>query len=349
MINKNDNANARTIEALHIDQTFVKNLMSNEVFLNELRKYIDLSGFGEFSITAKRTFKDSVFRMLYKDKKNLLPLYNALNGTNYTNIEDFTIVTLENAIYMSMKNDLAFVVDFQVYLYEHQSTYNPNMPLRDLIYIAIEYKKMADTDRLYSSHMFKIPTPHFVVFYNGEDERPAREELKLSDMFLKSTDSPNLELKVQVININHGKNKSLMEACDTLRDYSLFVNRVRSYRKRYNNLAEAVDKAVTDCISEGILAEFLKTNRAEVLQMCIFEYDEKAVMEVFKQDGYEDGLAAGRTEGHKAGLIEGRTEQLNILIHKKLEKGKSLEEIADDLEEDVSTIKKLIQKNNEKM
>ena len=80
------------------------------------------------AVSANRNYKDTVFRMLFSDKKNLLSLYNAVNSRDYTNPDDLEIVTLENAIYMGMKNDLAFIIDTNLYLYEHQSTYNPNMP-----------------------------------------------------------------------------------------------------------------------------------------------------------------------------------------------------------------------------
>ena len=94
--------------------------------------------------TANRKYKDTVFRMLFSDRKNLLSLYNAINETSYTDATQLEIVTLENAIYMGMKNDLAFIINTNLFLYEHQSTYNPNMPLRDLFYISSEYQKMVD-------------------------------------------------------------------------------------------------------------------------------------------------------------------------------------------------------------
>ena len=116
---------------------------------------------------ANRNYKDTVFRMLFSDRKNLLSLYNAVNQSNYKNPEDLEIVTLENAIYMGIKNDLAFIMDTNLYLYEHQSTYNPNMPLRDLFYICSEYQKLVDKKSLFSSTLQKIPAPNFIEFYNG--------------------------------------------------------------------------------------------------------------------------------------------------------------------------------------
>ena len=135
------------------------------------------------NIAVNRNYKDTVFRMLFSDKKNLLSLYNAVNGRSYTNPEELEIVTLDNAIYMGMKNDLAFIVDMNLYLYEHQSTYNPNIPLRDLFYISSEYQKLVDKKSLYVSSIVKIPEPQFIVFYNGTRKADDKQELRLSQMY----------------------------------------------------------------------------------------------------------------------------------------------------------------------
>ena len=130
-------------------------------------------------LTVNREHKSTVFSMIYRDKGKLLELYNAMNHTDYTDPEMLQIVTLENAIYMAMENDLAFIVDLHLYLYEHQSTYNPNMPLRDLFYVANEYQRLVRNESIYASRLIKLPAPHFVVFYNGKDKRPEKEILKL--------------------------------------------------------------------------------------------------------------------------------------------------------------------------
>ena len=145
---------------------------------------------------VNRNYKDTVFRMLFSDKKNLLSLYNAVNGRSYKNPDELEIVTLDNAIYMGMKNDLAFIVDMNLYLYEHQSTYNPNIPLRDLFYISSEYQKLVDKKSLYVSSIVKIPAPQFIVFYNGTRKVTDKQELKLSQMYENFTGEPALELVV---------------------------------------------------------------------------------------------------------------------------------------------------------
>ena len=163
--------------------------------------------------TANRQYKDTVFRMLFSEKENLLSLYNAVTGSHYQNAEALKIVTLENAIYMGMKNDLAFMLETNIYLYEHQSTINPNIPLRDLIYIGIEYQQYLNDKSLYSSKLQKIPAPKFMVFYNGTDAVDDRVELRLSKAYEHLAGEPDLELKVLMLNVNEGHNKELMEQC----------------------------------------------------------------------------------------------------------------------------------------
>ena len=254
----------------------------------------------EKNLKANRNYKDTVFRMIFSDRKNLLSLYNAVNGTSYKNPEELEIVTLENAIYMGMKNDLAFIIATNLFLYEHQSTYNPNMPLRDLFYISSEYQKLVDHKSLYSSVLQKIPAPNFIVFYNGTEKKEDRWENALSDAYETPDKEPRLELKVLTLNMNEGHNKELMEQCQTLREYAKYVALVRKYKKEMK-LDAAVKCAVDECIQSGILAEFLKKNRAEVIAVSIFEYDkeeeEKKLRKAEYEAGYDDGKKLGITEG----------------------------------------------------
>jgi len=233
------------------------------------------------TVTVNRKYKDTVFRKLYSDMRKCMELYNALHGTNYTNVEEFEIVTLENAIYMSKKNDLAFVFDYRLSLYEHQASHNPNIPLRDLFYISAEYQKMITGTSLYTSSPIGIPAPHFVVFYNGIKDRPEREILKLSDLYSVKEEEPMLELQVLVLNINPGFNEELKEKCRTLYEYMLFVERIRSYREKNYPLNEAVIRAVDECINEDILKDFLIANKSEVIAMSIFEFDEEKEWRMF--------------------------------------------------------------------
>ena len=257
------------------------------------------------TVKATKKYKDTIFRMLFENKENLLSLYNAMNHKNYTDADTLQVVTLENSIYMGMKNDLAFILDMNLYLYEHQSTYNPNMPLRDLFYIFNEYQKLVVQKSLYSS------------------------------AYECQTDEPDLELRVTVLNVNEGHNQELMEHCQTLKEYAQYVAKVRKYTSLGElSLEEAVECVVEECIKEGILAEFLIQNRAEVISMSIFEYN---------KDEEEKKLRKAEFEaGREAGIEEDRKELLKQQIQRKLSKGKSIDEIAEELEESVTVIQNLI-------
>ena len=256
-------------------------------------------------VKANRQYKDTVFRMLFKDRKNLLSLYNAMNQTTYTDEEALQIVTLENAIYMGMKNDLAFIMDMNLYLYEHQSTYNPNIPLRDLFYISNEYQKLVVQKSLYSSTLQKIPAPKFVVFYNGTKQVEDVSEFRLSSAYEYPTADPDLELRVTVLNVNEGHNQELMEHCQMLKEYAQYVAKVRKYAALQEfSLEQAVEYAVNECIADGILAEFLTINRAEVISMSIFEYDKDEEEKKLRKAEFEAGKEAGIEIGRRALLIQ---------------------------------------------
>ena len=232
-------------------------------------------------VSVDKKYKDTVFRMLFKEKPEALSLYNALNDTHYTDYDKLEIVTLENAIYMNVKNDLAFLLDSTLNMYEHQSTYAPNIPLRSLIYVASEYQKLIDNRSLFSDRPIKIPTPKFIVFYNGLQKRPEREILKLSDLYETSSDNPQLELQVLVLNINEGYNEELKKQCKTLHEYMLYIDKVRYYRNQKKmSLEEAVNNSITECLKEGILTDFLNKNRREIVGLSLFEYDEELLKKI---------------------------------------------------------------------
>ena len=275
---------------------------------------------------VNRNYKDTIFRMLFSDRKNLLSLYNAINGTFYENPEELEIVTLENAIYMGMKNDLAFIIDTNLFLYEHQSTYTPNMPLRDLFYISAEYQKLVNQKSLYSSALQKIPAPNFIVFYNGMDKKEDRWENCLSEAYENLFGEPKLELKVVTLNINEGRNYELLEQCQTLREYAAYVALVRKYAKSME-LEAAVEKAVDKCIHDGILEEFLQRNRAEVIAVSIFEYDKEEEERKLRKAEFE----AGEQSGIEKGIEKGRQQERQEIVQTLVENGMSVLEIANML------------------
>ncbi|MBE5849128.1 MAG: hypothetical protein E7298_03040 [Lachnospiraceae bacterium] len=272
---------------------------------------------------VNKKFKDTVFRLLFgKDRNELLKLYNAVNGSNYRNADELEINTLEDAIFVNMKNDVSFVFQDYLNLYEHQSTPNPNLPLRDLFYAADLLQEMTDELNIYGGSILKIPTPHFIMFYNGTEDLTGITQYRLSDMYIKKEENPQLELVVSIININEGQNNTVLDGCDTLRQYSRFIAMIR---KNYETMPakEAVKKAVDDCIDQGILRDFLLKHKAQVIKMSIYEYDEKKQRRLDREDG--------RKEGQNTHII--------ILIRKKVLKGKSLDIIADELESTVDEIK----------
>ena len=293
------------------------------------------------NLVANRNYKSTVFAMLFGDRERLLGLYNAISGKNYQDPEALEINTLENAIYMGMKNDLSFLIDDRLSLYEHQSTVNPNMPLRFLFYISDLYSGMTTEENFYGRKALFIPIPCFVIFYNGSEPQPDRKILRLSDLYTVRMKETQLELTAVLLNINRNHNRELMEACRDLKDYAEYVDRVRKYARELP-LSEAVERAITECIREGILKEFLEKNRAEVKKMSIYEYDQEKHIRMERQDAWEDGMQEGRREGIKEGELRGRNAQLSELIKKKLARGKSISRIAEELEETEERIQELI-------
>lgn len=247
------------------------------------------------SLPVNRIYKDRLYKMIFNDKSELLKLYNAINGTHYDDPEMLTITTLDNAIYMTMENDLSFIIDMRLALYEQQSTVNPNLPLRFLMYITDIYSAYTKDMNIYGSKKVQIPLPSFVIFYNGVKSQPDRTEFLLSELFHPTTDQPALELKAVMLNINKGHNQELMNACHTLRDYSEYVARIRTYSAEMP-LTDAVEKAITECIHENILRDFLLKNRAEAKAMSIYEYDEEKTLRMFREEGYEDGERNGKIQ-----------------------------------------------------
>ena len=244
-----------------------------------------------------RTYKDRVFRLLFKDKKRLLELYNALNHTSYTNEDDLTINTLENAIFMKMKNDVSFIIDCDMCLYEHQSTYCPNIPLCGFLYFADLFKIHIKDADLSVSRRITIPTPRYIVFYNGSERREEEFIQKLSDSF-EGNKEGCIELTVRTININYGHNKDLMEKCKSLADYAYFIAKIRENLENMS-LQASVEEAIESCIRQNILKDFLMEQKAEVIAMSIYEYNEEYVKKTLFEDGYD----AGKLDGMGMGII----------------------------------------------
>ena len=265
--------------------------------------------------TINQNLKDRLFGFLFGSEANkawTLSLYNAVNGTKYSNPEDIQITTIDDAIYMGMKNDLSFILFYVMNLYEQQSTFNPNMPIRQLMYAGRLYDKYIQVNHcnLYSTKMIKLPVPKLVVFYNGTQEMDDTI-LRLSDAF-EGDIEPDIEVRVKMININYGKNHELMKACQPLAEYSWLVERIRQNRATMD-IDMAVDKAIDAMPKDYLIRPLVIGNKAEVKTMCITEYNKVETMQMFKEEGREEGLAEG---------IEQGTEQLGRLIDALIASGR---------------------------
>ena len=256
---------------------------------------------------TNREYKDRLFKFIFGNPENkewTLSLYNAVNGSSYTNPDDIKLTTLENVVYMNMKNDVSFLIADTMSFYEQQSSFNPNMPMRFFVYAGMVYSRYIETSqeyRKYSSKQQKAPTPKCICFYNGTSEKDDKTILKLSDSFDSESD---IEVVVTMINVNYGHNKELMEACKPLEEYAFFIDRVRMYQKDSDNLEEAIDKAVEDLPDNSMIKQFLMINKAEVKRMCITEYDEERTLNETREEGREEGRAEGRAEGREEGALQ---------------------------------------------
>lgn len=241
-------------------------------------------------IFVKRKYKDILFRFVFRERDEILQLYNAINQTDYTNSDDLVITTMEDVIYIGMKNDLSFLIANELNLYEHQSTMNHNMPLRGLLYFAKMYQGYIETHKLnkYQKTRIPLPYPRFIVFYNGEEDVPETLYMRLSDSFEKREEEPAVECVAKFININYGCNQELMEKCKRLNDYSYFIACVRGNLKKGMSQKTAVVSAVDECISKGILEDVLVKHRAEVEDMFLTKFDKKMYEEALRQEGREE-------------------------------------------------------------
>ena len=279
---------------------------------------LDSSRKAQYGKTA-REYKDRLFKFIFGNPENkswTLSLYNAMNGTHYDDPEDITITTIKDVLYMSMKNDVSFLIRFIMNLYEQNSTYNPNTPMRLFIYGGMIYSAYVESDpdyNIYSPRLQRAPVPKCVCFYNGTDNMEDRKVLKLSDAFPEGSD-PDIEVKVTMININYGHNKELMTACKPLEEYSWFVEEIRKNSKTAANTEDAVDTALETMPEDFMIKPFLITNKAEVKRMCITEYDEAKTFDALRREERE----------------EGKSEEKVSLALKLLKRGKdSLDDISE--------------------
>jgi len=235
----------------------------------------------------KKNYKDSTFRKLFNDKERIIELYNALSNSNYGNDTNVEVITLDNAIMGDRKNDLAFIIEGKfIVLIEHQSSINPNMPLRTLIYLAKEYEREYFGKDIYSKTKISLPTPEIYVFYNGKEDTKLVETLKLSDLYIQKCAKMSLEVKVEVININHEKGAEILHKCKSLNDYSLLIHTIRNKENNGNKLEEAIEETINEFIEQGILVEFLKKNGGDIMSFLFEELTREECEDIREKDGY---------------------------------------------------------------
>ena len=245
-----------------------------------------------------RSYKDSLFRFVFAEKKDLLELYNAINGSHYENTEDLEVNTLEDVLYLGVKNDLSFLLGSSMNLYEHQSTWNENMPLRGLFYFSELYQNYLKVEGLRltgTGRRLLLPLPRYIVFYNGTKEEPDEAQLLLSDSFPepKGGGLPALECRAQVLNINSGHNQEIMKRCHRLKEYSEFIGEIRCRLQSGLKLEDAVEQGIEVCIRRGVLSDILSRSKMEVRKMLLTEYDEKAEREYLRKQSREEGVQQG--------------------------------------------------------
>ncbi|MBR1390591.1 MAG: hypothetical protein IJ567_03955 [Lachnospiraceae bacterium] len=255
------------------------------------------------SITGNREYKSDVFSLLMQTPEYALEVYNALNNTHYDNPEDIYVKKLESSFSLSIRNDASFIIDSYFNLYEHQSSYCPNMPLRNLVYFSDLIRDLIKDMDWFERTLVKIPTPHFVVFYNGIEPRPDVEIMYLSSAFMQPTDEPELELKCTTYNINTNHNKNLLEKSPVLKGYMIFIDKVRQYIKNDVPLKQSIEQAIQYCIQNHILEEFFRKRKAEVTKIMTLDFTFERRLELTKRDAME--------KGRNEGLLQGRTEERN--------------------------------------
>lgn len=293
------------------------------------------------SLLSNREVKSGAFTIFFSYPENAAQLYSALEGVE-VKPEEIRFTTLEGVLFVARKNDLAFTVQNKVLVIsEHQSTINLNMPLRSAIYYGRTMEKLVEKEKLYRRKRIMIPTPEFYTFYNGDESCLPEQTLKLSDSYLVKTPEPMLELSTKVININLPVKHRILEQCRPLYEYSWFIERIKEYMRQGADRDTAVERTVKDCEKTGIMEEFMREYGSEVSNMLFTQFNMEDALKANYEEGFEDGEEKGQKEGEKRGEKRGRALQLIQLVCRKLQKGKTAEVIAEELEAELDQIKQI--------
>ncbi len=255
-------------------------------------------------LQVNRKHKDALFDKLFGNQDGALELYNALNETAYTDASKLTIMTLPEGLFLGFQNDVSFLLGHELNLYEHQSTQNPNMPLRGLFYLATQYQKLVKDENLYGTKPIALAMPRYLVFCNDPKMQNDEEELHLSNLYMQGDGCGDLECIAHVLNVNKGHNPELMERSERLFGYAELIARVRENRRVIADLTESVTLAVESCIEDGILKEFLEDNKMGVIGMILEEYSFEEQIERVRRIEHREALAEGLAEGRMNMLRE---------------------------------------------
>ena len=265
--------------------------------------------------TLVRNYKDSVFRMLFNEKKNLIELYNALFDADYDEDTPLEFETIEEVLFKTIKNDIAFTIeDRYIVLVEHQSTINENMAVRDLVYFSTIIQNMFSNKDFYRRKALILPNPFFIVLYNGTEELPDFETIRLSDQYRLEEENPALQLTVKVYNVNEGSATELLNKCKILWEYSRFVAIVRKYAEEGTMNNEVVQKILKECREEGILTEFLDKHGEEAVNMLFLEMTEEEARELSKEDGFSEGFDEGIQEGMRVTAQKMKQKGIDLAV-----------------------------------
>ena len=286
-------------------------------------------------VMLNREYKSSLFADLFSDAKRGLSIFNALMGTEYSDPAELEIATLKDAVFMNRKNDVALLVEMRLLMLEHQSTINPNMPLRGLQYYADSMDGYLEKRQLniYGKKRIKIPAPFYYVLYNGREDAPDRENLRLSDSFECKTEG--YEWTASFVNINTNHNRELMEKCPELKGYAKLVEYIRENIAQGMEKEESVDTAVGRCIEEGYLVDYLRQHIGEARGMLLSGFNQEIYEKGLREEGWEAGIEEGRKAGITEGIIEGDLRAIRNMLDFGLSKEQISQKYSKELVEQV--------------
>ena len=273
-------------------------------------------------MTVRRNVKDSLFRYLFaneKKKENTLSLYNALNNTSYSDPDELTLITIEDAVYVKWKNDLAFIVKNELNIYEHQSTINGNMPIRCLLYLSMIVQKYVNEQNIYGTKTVKLPNPNFVILYNGSGNTDDYVEQRLSDSYENGSGKNNADLLVKMYNINKGRNRQIVSRSPQLKDYSSLVSDTREYSVTHQT-EEAFEMALNNLPSDSKVRKMIEEDMENVIANFLNELQDEKYIEIMlrerRKEAREEGLAEGKAKGLAEGKAQERKRIIEDMIHK---------------------------------